>query len=108
LSRVSNALKPGRTLVINDFILNDGRTSHPFAMTFAWQMLVFSKNGFTHQQCDYREWLGQSGFRSVEIMPRQTPATLVFASYGPEKNDSETGNQLDLAPFRSLVVDHLG
>jgi SAM-dependent methyltransferase len=73
------ALKPGGTLIVNDFILNDDRTGHPFAMMFASQMLVVTKNGFTYRQSDYREWLGEAGFRSVEIVPTPTPATLVFA-----------------------------
>jgi Dimerisation domain/O-methyltransferase domain len=73
------ALKPGGTLVINDFVLNDDRTGHPFAMLFASQMLVATKNGFTYRQTDYRKWLAEAGFNSVEIVPTPTPSTLVFA-----------------------------
>jgi SAM-dependent methyltransferase len=74
------ALKPGGTLVVNDFILNDDRTGHPFAMMFASQMLVVTKGGFTYRKSDYRAWLGEAGFKSVEIVPTPTPATLVFAN----------------------------
>jgi hypothetical protein len=74
------ALKPGGTLVINDFVLNDDRTGHPFAMLFASQMLVVTKNGFTYRQSDYRKWLAEAGFKSVEIVQTPTPSTLVFAS----------------------------
>jgi ubiquinone/menaquinone biosynthesis C-methylase UbiE len=74
------ALKPGGTLVVNDFVLNDDRTGHPFAMMFASQMLVVSKSGFTYRQSDYREWLGEAGFKSIDIVPTSTPSTLVFAS----------------------------
>lgn len=73
------ALKPGGTLIVNDFILNDDRTGHPFAMMFASQMLVATKDGFTYRQSDYRSWLTEAGFTSVEITPTSTPATLVFA-----------------------------
>ncbi len=73
-------IKPGGTLVVNDFILKDDRTGHPFAMLFASQMLVATKNGFTYRQSDYRNWLTEAGFKSVEIVPTQTPSTLVFAS----------------------------
>ncbi len=75
-----NALKPGGTLIVNDFVLNDDRTGHPFAMLFASQMLVVTKDGFTYRQADYREWLSEAGFKSVEIVTTPTPATLVFAS----------------------------
>lgn len=74
------ALKPGGTLVINDFVLNDDRTGHPFALMFASQMLVVSKDGFTYRQSDYRNWLTEAGFKSVDIVPTPTPSTLVFAS----------------------------
>lgn len=74
------ALKPGGTLVINDFVLNDDRTGHPFAMMFAAQMLTVTKSGCTYRQSDYRKWLGEAGFQSVEIVPTPTPSTLIFAS----------------------------
>jgi len=79
LRRLRTALKPGGTLVINDFILNDDRTGHPFAMMFAAQMLVVTKEGFTYRQSDYRSWLQSAGFTSSEIVATPTPATLVFA-----------------------------
>jgi len=74
------ALKPGGTLVVNDFVLNDDRTGHPFAMLFASQMLAVTKDGFTYRQSDYRKWLGEAGFKSVDIVPTPTPSTLVFAN----------------------------
>jgi ubiquinone/menaquinone biosynthesis C-methylase UbiE len=73
------ALKPGGTLVVNDFVLNDDRTGHPFAMMFASQMLVVTKGGFTYRQADYRSWLSEAGFASVEIMTTPTPATVLLA-----------------------------
>jgi ubiquinone/menaquinone biosynthesis C-methylase UbiE len=74
------ALKPGATLVINDFVLNDDRTGQPFAMLFASQMLVATKEGSTYRQSDYRKWLAEAGFKAVEIVPTPTPSTLVLAS----------------------------
>jgi SAM-dependent methyltransferase len=73
------ALKPGGTLVINDFILSDERMGHPFAMMFASQMLLVSKGGFTWRESDYRKWLGEAGFASVGFVPTPSPATIVFA-----------------------------
>ena len=73
------AIKPGGMLVVNDFVLSDDRTGHPFAMMFASQMVLVSKGGFTWRQADYRAWLAEAGFSSVEIVPTPTPATLVLA-----------------------------
>jgi SAM-dependent methyltransferase len=74
------ALMPGGTLVISDFVLNDDRTGHPFAMMFTSQMLVVTKGGSAYRQCDYRGWLAEAGFRSVDIVATSTPSTLIFAA----------------------------
>jgi ubiquinone/menaquinone biosynthesis C-methylase UbiE len=73
------ALKPGGTLVINDFILNDDRTGHPFAMMFASQMLLVSKGGNAWRQADYRTWLTEAGFTSINFVATPSPATVVLA-----------------------------
>lgn len=73
------ALKPGGTLLVNDFILSDERTGHPFAMMFGAQMLLVSKGGNAWRQADYRQWLAEAGFSSVDFMPTPTPATVIFA-----------------------------
>ncbi len=73
------AIKPGGTLVINDFILDDQRSGHPFAMMFSSQMLLVSKGGNAWRESDYRAWLTEAGFASVEFAPTRTPATVVFA-----------------------------
>jgi len=77
--RLRKAIKPGGTLVINDFVLSDERSGHPFAMLFASQMLIATREGFTWRQRDYRNWLAEAGFKSVDIVPTPTPSTLVFA-----------------------------
>ncbi|HYQ88754.1 MAG TPA: methyltransferase [Candidatus Binatia bacterium] len=77
--KFKKALKPGGTLVVNDFVLTDDRAGHPFAMMFSSQMLLMTKAGSAYRQADYKNWLGEAGFTSVEIVPTPTPATLVFA-----------------------------
>jgi hypothetical protein len=66
--------------VISDFVLNDDRTGNPFAMMFTSQMLVVTKGGAAYRQSDYRAWLSEAGFKSVDIVPTPTASTLVFAA----------------------------
>ncbi len=73
------AIKPGGTLVVNDFVLDENRTGHPFAMLFPAQMLLVTKGGNAWRQSDYRTWLTEAGFGSVEIVSTPTPATVVLA-----------------------------
>ena len=73
------ALKPGGTLVINDFVLNDDRMGHPFAMMFASQMLLVSGGGNAWTQAHYRSWLTEAGFTSISFVATPSPATIVLA-----------------------------
>ena len=89
--RLRKALKPGGTLVVNDFVLNDDRTGHPFAMLFASQMLVATKEGSTYRQSDYRMWLSEAGFASVEItFPRRRPPPSSWRNSGSTRNQKLT------------------
>jgi ubiquinone/menaquinone biosynthesis C-methylase UbiE len=73
------ALKPGGTLIVNDFILTDDRQGHPFALMFAAQMLLVTKGGNAWRQADYRAWLAEAGFKSIEFVTTPGPATVVLA-----------------------------
>jgi SAM-dependent methyltransferase len=77
--KLRNALKPGGTLVINDFIVNDDRTGPPFPLIFHSMMLLQSKHGATWREADYRDWLHEAGFTEVTFVPTPSPATVVLA-----------------------------
>ena len=74
------AIKPGGTLLIADFILKDDRTGHPFAQMFYAMMLMGAPEGAAWREHDYRNWLAEAGFKTISIEPTPTPATLVYAS----------------------------
>jgi hypothetical protein len=73
------ALKPGGTLVVSDFVLQDDRQGHPFSLLFTSNMLLHSKEGASYRQTDYRTWLKEAGFLSVSIEPTPGPASLIYA-----------------------------
>lgn len=74
------ALKPGGTLVINDFVVDNGRTGPPFALIFRTEMLIRTQHGSTWTEADFRAWLTEAGFTDVSVHPTGGPATLVLAS----------------------------
>jgi SAM-dependent methyltransferase len=79
LTKFRRALKPGATLVISEFIVDDERSGPPFPLIFASTMLLQSKQGNTWRRADYRAWLAEAGFHDVSFQTTPTPATLIFA-----------------------------
>lgn len=77
--KVRDALKPGGTLVISDYIVDDDRSGPPFPLIFASEMLLKSKHGGTWRRADYLAWLAKAGFQDVSFQATPSPATLVFA-----------------------------
>ncbi|HKR52473.1 MAG TPA: methyltransferase [Pseudonocardiaceae bacterium] len=78
-AKVRGALKPGGTLVICDYIVEDDRSGPSFSLIFASEMLLKSKQGGTWRRADYHAWLAKAGFEDVSFQPTPSPATLVFA-----------------------------
>jgi SAM-dependent methyltransferase len=78
-ARIRDALKPRGTLVICDYVVDDDRSGPPFALIFASEMLLKSKQGGTWRRADYHAWLTKAGFEDVSFQPTPSPATVVFA-----------------------------
>ncbi len=77
--RIKRALKPGGTLVINDFVLDNARTGNPFSLLFNCNMLLHTPEGASYREDDYRSWLDACEFKEVDISPTDGPPTLVYA-----------------------------
>jgi ubiquinone/menaquinone biosynthesis C-methylase UbiE len=78
-AKVRRALKPGGTLVVCDYVVDDDRSGPAFPLMFASEMLLKSKKGGTWRRADYRAWLTDAGFTDVSFHPTPSPTTLVFA-----------------------------
>ncbi|MBZ4320822.1 class I SAM-dependent methyltransferase [Streptomyces huiliensis] len=78
-ARARRALRPGGTLVVSDYVVDDDRAGPPFALTFAGEMLLKSRHGSTWRRRDYRQWLTAAGFEDVRFLETPSPTTLVLA-----------------------------
>lgn len=78
-AKLRSALKPGGTLVVNDYVVDDDRSGPAFPLLFGSEMLLKSKHGGTWRRADYHSWLVKAGFDDVTFQTTQSPATLVFA-----------------------------
>lgn len=78
-AKLRRALRPGGTLVICDYVVDDDRGGPPFALIFTLEMLLKSQQGRTWRRADYLAWLVKAGFEDVSFRPTPSPATLIFA-----------------------------
>ncbi|GAA4236628.1 methyltransferase [Actinomadura meridiana] len=78
-AKVRSALRPGGTLVVSDYVVDDDRSGPAYPLTFAGEMLLKSRHGSTWRRADYLAWLTKAGFEEVTFQTTPSPATLVFA-----------------------------
>ncbi|MET8680170.1 class I SAM-dependent methyltransferase [Streptomyces sp. NPDC004647] len=75
------ALRDGGTLLIGDMIPDDDRTGPDIPLVFAaTDLLLFSRHGDVFTMRDYRAWLTDAGFRSVEAVDVLAPSPLLVAT----------------------------
>lgn len=74
------ALKPGGRIVVQDFIVDDNRTSPPMAAVFALNMLVATRGGDTYTQAEIEGWLEAAGLvEPVRTDPPEVGTALLMA-----------------------------
>lgn len=78
-AKLRGALRPGGTLVICDYIVDDDRSGPAFPLIFASEMLLKSTQGGTWRRADYQAWLTKAGFEEISFQPTPSSSTLVFA-----------------------------
>jgi ubiquinone/menaquinone biosynthesis C-methylase UbiE len=79
-AKVAKALRPGGTLVIVEFVPDEGRASPPGPLLFALNMLVHTSEGDTFTSAEYATWLDAAGFRNVVSLPAPAPSPLILAT----------------------------
>jgi len=68
------ALAPNGRMVVQDFILDEGKTSPRAAVMFSLSMLAGSRAGSSHSESEYTHWLREAGFTDVR---RLRPSGLI-------------------------------
>ena len=83
IGKCAAALNPGGRVVVVDFIMDDARTSPPFAALFALNMLVGTREGDTYTEAEVREWMDRAGL--IDMTRRDTGfgTTIIVGSMPP-------------------------
>ena len=80
LKKTYEALAPGGTIAIMEFLPNDERTGPPQALTFAVNMLVNTEKGGTYTFAEISSWLKEAGFTNARLLEVPAVSPLVLAS----------------------------
>lgn len=78
--KVYNALNPNGRIIVQDFILNEDKTSPRFGAVFALNMLVNTKAGSSYSKPEYFTWLSSAGFNDIQLMALPGPTDLIIAN----------------------------
>jgi (2Fe-2S) ferredoxin/predicted O-methyltransferase YrrM len=77
LERCFAAVTPGGRIVINDFILNAEKTAPKAGALFSLNMLVGTRQGASYSEDEYRGWLEEAGFETIERIRVAGPTNLM-------------------------------
>lgn len=80
LKRVYDALKPGGTIAIAEFLVNAERSGPPRSLIFAVNMLVATTDGTTYSFEQISEWLMSIGFSDPRLLDVPAPSPLILAT----------------------------
>ncbi len=80
LRKASRALKPGGTIAIAEWLVNDDRTKPLPSLMFAVQMLVNTEKGDTFSFNEIKGWLEEAGFKKVRKLEAPGPSPLILAT----------------------------
>jgi SAM-dependent methyltransferase len=80
LRRVFEALAPGGTIAIAEFLVNEDRTGPVMPLLFAANMLVNTDDGDTFSFGEIRGWLMEAGFNDARLLEAPGPSPLILAT----------------------------
>jgi hypothetical protein len=80
LKKTFDALAPGGTIAIAEFLVDDARTGPPVALIFAVNMLVNTDSGDTWSFGEIAGWLRDAGFRDPRAIDAPGPSPLILAT----------------------------
>jgi 2-polyprenyl-3-methyl-5-hydroxy-6-metoxy-1,4-benzoquinol methylase len=71
IKKCTRALSPGGRVIVQDFIMDEDRTSPPRGAFFALNMLVGTAAGDTYTEAEVRTWMEEAGLSG--IIRKETP-----------------------------------
>ena len=79
IRKTFDALAPGGTIVIAEFLVDPERKANTMGLIFDVNMLVNTEKGGTYSFEEIRDWLSEAGFVKAGLVPAPGPSPLIFA-----------------------------
>src|SRR6266853_4994620 len=80
IKKTFRAVKPGGTIAIAEWLVNDDRTEPTHSLMFAVQMLVNTEKGDTFSFNEIKRWLEEARFKKVRKLEAPGPSPLILAT----------------------------
>jgi len=80
LKKTFDALAPGGTIAIQEFLVNSDRTGPVVSLLFAGNMLVNTDDGDTYSFEEISAWLKEAGFTNPRLVDAPGPSPLILAT----------------------------
>ncbi len=80
LRKCFDALAPGGTIAIQEFLVDSDRTGPPMSLIFAVNMVVNTDNGDTWSFEEISGWLKEIGFTNPRLLDTPGPSPLILAT----------------------------
>lgn len=81
LRKSFDAMEHGGLVVVSDVYFDDeSKRTPPFAIYFALNMMLTSRDGSAHAKTEMARWLGEAGFGQVQVkdLPKPNPHSLII------------------------------
>jgi 2-polyprenyl-3-methyl-5-hydroxy-6-metoxy-1,4-benzoquinol methylase len=78
LRKCKAAVNPGGRVAVQDFPMNEARTSPPQSALFAVNMLVGTEKGRCYSPGEIKHWLAETGFRKIAV--KTLPETVIITA----------------------------
>ncbi|MCX5796216.1 MAG: methyltransferase [Elusimicrobia bacterium] len=75
--KCARALNPGGLIVVQEFVVDEGRTAPAFSVLFALNMLVATPGGDAYTESEIGSWLRAAGFRAIKRKDTRFDTALV-------------------------------
>ena len=67
LAKCRSALNPGGRVVVQEFPINEARTSPPHSALFSVNMLVATRSGRCYSPREMKQWLRETGYKNIVV-----------------------------------------